>query len=897
MRNPRNTDQALDAALRQIRSRELSDEEVEAIASRVWAKLADADPASSPDVDELRPIRSCEDYQALIPALLDGTLSKSRRLLIESHTRECLLCRKALNSARKGEPESVGRSATTAGRPPYMRWAMAAALVAAVAAGSYWTFALRSLSGEGAVVETGGSIYRMASAEAGPIAVGEGVDYGERLRTGRGESALLELADGSVVEVRERSRLSLKANPRGTTIDLESGSVIVRAAPQRDGRLYVATGDCLVSVKGTIFSVNHGTKGSRVSVVEGEVLVDAGGKETVLTPGEQTSTHISLAMVPVSEDIAWSRDVDHYIELMREVSDLRRALAEEVPRPDLRYSSRLIGMVPEDTAFYVALPNLAETVAEADRILRERIDESRLLKQWWESREELQQFGPTFDDMTERLAEFGSYLGEEVVVTARVGAGDEVGSPLILAELRDAAGLRRFVEETLAAHAAGETDGEHGDMEGIVFIDDPARAPATDGDVYIWMEGDTLIASDKLEGLRSALAAAASGSTDFVTTRFGQRVEEAYAEGAGVLIAADIERFAASQMAETELGDERATLEATGLLAAEHFLLEQKWVGGETQHRAVLGFDGPRQGMAAWLAEPAPMGGLEFVSPDAKFAAAILLVDPSVMLDDVLRLATGMETEGVEGGVEEHLAQFEALLGFDIRQDAMSAFGGEVVVAVDGPLLPSPSWKLILEVYDPARAEFVLGQMAAFASQQLLAEGSDPIEMVSETVGGRSFWTIEGTPQSFHFTFEDGYLIAAPNRALLDRALRYRQSGYTLASASRFRSLMPVDGADNFSALFYQDAMSLLEPLAERIASQELTEGQRQALDALAKESGPTLGYAYGEPERVVFAASGTMSLIDAGLPGLLGLGGSFEMDGLFHSIMTKELDRIEPES
>jgi len=74
----------------------------------------------------------------------------------------------------------------------------------------------------------------------------------------------------------------------------------------------------------------------------------------------------------------------------------------------------------------------------------------------------------------------------------------------------------------------------------------------------------------------------------------------------------------------------------------------------------------------------------------------------------------------------------------------------------------------------------------------------------------------------------------------------------------------------------------------ERIAAQDLTEEQRQAIDALSQESGPTLGYAYGETDRIVFAAKGTMNLLEAGLPGLLGLGMSFDMDNLVHSIITR---------
>ena len=45
-----------------------------------------------------------------------------------------------------------------------------------------------------------------------------------------------------------------------------------------------------VSVKGTIFSVNKGTLGSRVSVAEGEVQVSHGGRTESLKPGQQTRT-------------------------------------------------------------------------------------------------------------------------------------------------------------------------------------------------------------------------------------------------------------------------------------------------------------------------------------------------------------------------------------------------------------------------------------------------------------------------------------------------------------------------------------------------------------------------------------------------------------------------------
>lgn len=869
-----DADRILDRAVEQIRSRRLPADRVEEISTRVWKQLSRSDAAEMA-VDGLEPIRGCSDYQSLIPAFLAGTLPGSRRLLLEGHVRECVPCRKALQAARNGEPEAEPSRRQGSGSSPRARWAVAAMLAIGLALAAYWASGWLAFEGRAAMVEASpGELFRVQELSSEALARGAGVDYGERIRTGRGESARLRLEDGSLIEVRERSWLAVRANRRGTTIDLERGSVIVQAAEQGDRHLFVATGECLVAVKGTIFAVNHGTKGSRVSVIEGAVTVDAGGVERLLEPGQQAVTHSSLAPIPVSEDISWSQDVDRYLELMREVSALRRALTEEVPKPDLRYSSRLLDLVPADTAFFVALPNLAETVAEADRILRERVAESRLLRQWLASRDGMERFAPAFARVTERLAEFGGYLGEEVLVTARLGSGDgvagEIGRPLVLAELRDAAGLRRFIE----SEAAVPGDGRPGS---VAFLESGEDPTAADADLYVWMGDDTLLAASKLETLREALAVR-TGVADrsFAGSDFGRRVQQAYAEGAGVLIAADLERFTSRKMAKGESAGERRALEATGVLAAEHLMLEQKWVGGRTQHRAVLGFDGPRRGMASWLAAPGPMGSLEFVSPDAKFAAALLLVEPAAMLEDVMGWAA---REDLSRG------ELEETLGIDLRSDIGAAFGGEIALAIDGPLLPEPSWKLILEVYDPGRAEWVLERLVEAANAARAEEGEEPIELERHEVEGRAFWSLDAR-RPVHLTYEGGYLLIAPSRALLDRAIRYRSSGYTLATSNRFRGLMPTDGRDNFSALFYQDVVGLLEPLAQRIASGQLSDEQRRILSSLAAENGPSLGYAYAEPERILFAASSTMSLLDAGLPALLGFGNPFEVDGLLRGIV-----------
>ena len=206
---------------------------------------------------------------------------------------------------------------------------------------------------------------------------------GDEIRTAKGSTALVRMTDGSLIEMSERAGLSLDAAAKGNTINLGRGRIIVQAAKQRPRHLYVAANDCLVSVTGTIFSVNNGTKGSRVSVVEGEVRVKQANRESVLHPGNQVTTHASVAAVPVRQEIAWSRNAAHYDELLAELTAAGRDIDQQVARPGLRTASRLLDLAPAGTKAWIGLPNLGTNLDETQRLLDEKIAESPALKQWW----------------------------------------------------------------------------------------------------------------------------------------------------------------------------------------------------------------------------------------------------------------------------------------------------------------------------------------------------------------------------------------------------------------------------------------------------------------------------------------------------------------------------------
>ena len=58
-------------------------------------------------------------------------------------------------------------------------------------------------------------------------------------------------------------------------------------------------------------------------------------------------------------------------------------------------------------------------------------------------------------------------------------------------------------------------------------------------------------------------------------------------------------------------------------------IFEHKRIASQGQLRGVLGFDRERRGVPAWLGAPAPMGALEFVSPNAYAVGCILTKEPS----------------------------------------------------------------------------------------------------------------------------------------------------------------------------------------------------------------------------------------------------------------------------
>ena len=270
-------DKILDQVTAEIRNEKVDEATVSAAAERVWARVS----AAAGEAESQLPagqhvegrIEVCVDFQALIPAYLAGKLSEARSLLLVDHTHECIPCRKAMSEARRPAVRTVSAKPSRFTMQPAMRWAIAAAVVIGIGllaipfAQRFWPFG----EFDATVQAAEGQVYQIADTETTAVAAGAKLQKNEKVRTSKDGRAVVRLSDGTLIEMRDRSELYLTKSGTETTIHLNRGSIVVEAAKQNDGQLFVESADSLVSVTGTVFSVNNGTKGSRISVIEGEV--------------------------------------------------------------------------------------------------------------------------------------------------------------------------------------------------------------------------------------------------------------------------------------------------------------------------------------------------------------------------------------------------------------------------------------------------------------------------------------------------------------------------------------------------------------------------------------------------------------------------------------------------
>lgn len=806
------SDDRLDRALQEMADEHVDAAALDAARARVLANLTNAGGAT------------CAEFRQDLRAYLADELPGGRRMLVQDHLSRCPGCRGRI-AEMKGERTVVAMPQRSSSR-----WVQRGALAAAAALvlsvlylGRGTIDRLMAPGGPRAtVVAAEGGLYRLSE---GSLTAGATIGEREAVRTGPGAHAVLRLADGSVVDVNERTELFVTAAWSGQAIHLQRGDVIVKAAKQRRGRLQVLTRDSIASVKGTVFAVSAGMGGSVVSVVEGSVAVNQPGRDVLLSPGQQAASFAGLES-SVAEAVSWSPDAAAYLELLRSFVKIERELAN-VPAV-LRTDSALLSYLPAGAIVYGTVPNPGLTIDRAIVLAEEQSAQNATFAAWWNS-----QTGRELKQMVERIQSVNPLLGDELVFCASAaGTGDPL--PMVMARVQP--GKRAELASALAGLFAAAGDSGQSTAYSV--------------------SEDLMVVSDSQSHLAWALAHLGQGAGSPFATAIKQR----YERGVGWLFGMD-----APPVVTMAAGDDAPPIEFAGMVGMKYVFVEQRAPSGAPENEITFAFQGERSGMAAWLADAGSGGAAEYLPADALAAGYVSTREPLQLFEELTSQITKAAPDFQRG-----LATLDEKLGAGFVQNLTAALGTESALALTGLTATGPSWVLASVVNNPAVIDSSLAKLMETVNAELGPdEQARRIVLTQETANGRTWTTLKpgGLPIGVTWTYDRGYLVAASDRAVAERAIATRSGGGQLVWSPEFLGQLPSSAGLHPSAFAWlnaKGALGLVSTVAPNSPFGELLAGRD-----------PILVVFDGTPERIHAASRTRISglIMDAML--LQGLGGA----------------------
>jgi hypothetical protein len=624
------------------------------------------------------------------------------------------------------------------------------------------------------------------------------------VRTGYGARAVLRLADGSLVEANERTELSVVAAWSGQSIRLERGDIIVRAAKQRRGHLRVVTHDSVASVKGTVFAVSTGLAGSLVSVVEGSVQVAQSGGERVLGAGQLAASSTALQGVSVRETVAWSQNAEQYYAVLAELASIEKTVAQTAAHAP-RTQSKLLSYAPAGMFLYLAVPNFGDAIQQAMSLIEQRAQENAALREWWASadREQIRL-------LIEKAQSLTPLIGDEIVFVLSRAPLTTTQIPALLAEVQP--GQQDALKQSLARVFGGAA-------------------------VPYQVSGGLLVISDSPAHLATVLAGLGQGAG----SPFTAEITAHYHDGVGVLFAFDL---ASASLTRTPRAAKGA--EAMGVNKLKYIFFEQRAVQGNEEVQAAVVFDGPRTGVASWLASPGPAGSAEYVSNDAVLAVSAATRNPREAFDEFTGLVGRIDPKFSQG-----LAEIESQTGVSLGNDIAAALGTDFTFAIERPTIPIPGWVAVLEVSQPNLIDAAIRRFAAAVNGKLAQLGKPGAVAVEElVVNGRTWTTLRpslGVTFTLNWTYDRGYMIVSTERDLASQAIATRNSGLFLIRSTKFHDQLPAATGLHQSGFFWLNTQG---PLADAAGLLE-----RGPLKALLASREPVLVVVDGEAERIQAAS------------------------------------------
>jgi len=762
----------LDQALHEMKAERVDADTLEAVRVHVWGKMTN--PAGA----------TCAEFRQDLSAYQRNELGDSRRLLVEDHLSRCPGCRARL-AEMKGERVVVAMPVRSTSR--WTRWgAMAAAAALLLSVLYLGRDAIDGMMAPGGpratVVTANGGLYRLPM---GALETGAAIGDHESVRTSPGAHAVLRLADGSMVDVNERTELYVTAAWSGQAIHLQRGDIIVKAAKQRRGHLRVLTRDSIASVKGTVFAVSAGMGGSVVSVVEGSVAVDQPGREVLLKPGQQAASIPALA-TSVASAVSWSPDAESYLELLRSFVKIERELAN-FPS-ELRTNSAVLSYLPEAAVIYGTVPNPGLTLDRALSLAQEQSAQNATFGAWWNS-----ETGQLLRQLTDRVQSVNSLLGDEIVFCAS-RAGLEEPVPMVMARVQS--GKRAELSTALQGlfTAAGESGASYS------------------------VSDDLMVVSDSSAHLAWALAHLGQGAGSPFAAAIGER----YQRGVGWLIGMD-----APPVVTMATKDDAPPIELAGMIGMKYIFLEQRAPAGAVENEVTFAFQGPRTGMGSWLADGGSGGAAEYLPADALIAGYVSTREPLQLFEEFTTQITRAQPN-----FERDLATMDEKLGAGFVKDLAGALGTEAALALTGLSTSGPTWVMASVANNPSVIDGSLQKLAdTFNAELGPDEQGKRIVISQESANGRTWSTMKpgGVPVGITWTYDQGYMVAGSDRASAERAIATRNGGSPLVWSPEFLAQLPSSAGLHPSAFGWlnpKGAGGILSLLTTNPAVSELVSGR-----------------------------------------------------------------------
>jgi hypothetical protein len=553
----------------------------------------------------------------------------------------------------------------------------------------------------------------------------------------------------------------------------------------------------------------------------------------VLNPGEQMATSDNLAPEPLDQQFGWSPEHAKYVGMMAQLANVEHAIAQ-IPFPQPRYSSDLLERVPADTQLYVSIPNLGEFLQEANTIFQNQLNTSPELREWWTHGHARNP--EALNELVTKIHDVSQYLGNEVVV---IGSGRVQGATLAMLADVTKSGLKDELQQI------------GGDANKLVVLDPVSLAAADAGQnadkgIYALVRDHEVVFAHDIATLKTLNAQLDAAPSGFADADFGKQITAAYSRGAGIILGANLQSMLQTAALPTRASQKTRGLASSGLGNVQYLIAEHREANGVPANHLNLQFTGTRQRVASWLASPGPIGSLDFVSPNAAAAAATLTKDPAAIADDLMAMAS-------QEGRKVDWSEINDKLQINVRDDLMANVGGDFTLALDGPVLPTPSWKMVVEVNNSTALESALERMMQAIRNQVHDPKAHILTIEPSTVDSAQYYTVRdltaGTVVA-EYTFADGYMVLAPNRAIVMDALKTHSSGNSLARSASFRASLPRDENENYSSVAYQNLSPVLAPLLS-----QFTGDAAQAIQKLAADSRPTVICAWGKDNRIEVAS------------------------------------------